>query len=158
MIHTLSLSLTMMVVWLFWSGHYTGLLIGLGAVSSVLVACLARHMSLADPEGHPIHLAGGGLLYSPWLIWAVIKSSLEVTRLILSRDMKIHPCIMQVHATQTTDLARAVYANSITLTPGTVTVDIEGDCITVHALTEAAAADLATGDMDRRVTRMEGAG
>lgn len=158
MAHTLSLNLSMMVVWLLWSGHYTGMLIGLGVLSSVLVAYLARRMYLADPEGHPIHLAGRGLLYSPWLIWSVVKSNLEVARLILSPGMKIRPRIVRVRATQVTDLARAVYANSITLTPGTVTVDVEGDCITVHALTEAAAADLATGAMDRRVTQMERAG
>jgi len=151
-----SLSVTLMVVWLLWSGHYTALLVGLGTLSCLFVAYLARRMYLADPEGHPVHLLGRGLVFSPWLIWAVIKSNLEVARLILRPHLEVSPRIVRVRATQSTDLGRAVYANSITLTPGTVTVDIEGDILTVHALTEAAEADLLSGEMDRRVTTMEG--
>jgi multicomponent Na+:H+ antiporter subunit E len=156
-IHALSFSLSLMTVWLLWSGHYTALLVGLGVVSCLAVTLLARRMLLADPEGHAIHLAWRTLLYLPWLAWVVTKSNIEVALLILSPSMKIKPRIVRVRATQHTDVGRVVYANSITLTPGTVTVDVEGDLLSVHALTDAAAEELKTGGMDRRVTRMEGA-
>ncbi|MFH1566672.1 MAG: Na+/H+ antiporter subunit E [Gemmatimonadota bacterium] len=156
MAHTISLGVSMMVVWLLWSGHYDGLMVGLGVLSAAGSAFLARRMYLADPEGHPVHLVGRGLRYAPWLVWSVVKSNLDVARRILSPGLPISPRIVQVRATQRTDLGRAVLANSITITPGTVTVDLEGSLLTVHALTEAAAQDLLTGEMDRRVTAMEG--
>ncbi|MFH1568776.1 MAG: Na+/H+ antiporter subunit E [Gemmatimonadota bacterium] len=153
---SLSLGLSMAAAWLLWSGYYTPLLLSCGAASCLLVVWLARRMSIADPEGHPIHLLGRGLVYAPWLIWSVVRSNVDVAFRILSPSLPISPRILRVRASQKTDLGRAVYANSITLAPGTVAVDLEGDVVTVHALTAESAAELRSGSMDRKVTAMEG--
>ena len=81
---------------------------------------------------------------------------MDVALRILNPRLPIDPRLVRVRAGQGDDVGRVIYANSITLTPGTVTIDEQGDMLTVHALTTAAADGLLTGEMDRRVTRLEG--
>jgi multicomponent Na+:H+ antiporter subunit E len=132
------------------------LLLGLGALSALLVVTIALRMDVVDREGHPIHLGPGALLYWPWLGWEIVKANLDVARRILDPRLPISPTVIRLKASQKSDLGRVIYANSITLTPGTVSIDIDGERIEVHALTREAAQALRTGDMDRRVTRFEG--
>ena len=113
-------------------------------------------MQVADSEGHPIHLLWSTIRYSPWLIWAIVKANLDVTRRILHPSLPISPTMVDVRATQKSALGQVVYANSITLTPGTVTVDMVDGILSVHALSREGASDLASGAMDRRVTAIEG--
>ena len=147
---------TMAAVWLLWSGHYTALLVGLGLCSCVLVAAVSARMGIADREGHPVHLLGRSILYWPWLLWSIARANVAVARCILHPRLPISPTLVQVRAGQKSALGRVVYANSITLTPGTVSLDVNGDLISVHALTRASAEDLLGGAMDRRVSAMEG--
>ncbi|MCZ6574946.1 MAG: Na+/H+ antiporter subunit E [Gammaproteobacteria bacterium] len=156
MVHAISLALVLFALWLLLSGHYVPLLIGLGALSVLLVVTIALRMDVVDREGHPIHLSPKALLYWPWLAWEIVKSNLDVARRILSPTLPISPTVIRLKASQKSDLGRVIYANSITLTPGTVSIDIDGEHIEVHALTREAAQALRTGDMDRRVTRFEG--
>ena len=143
--------------WLLLSGHYTPLLIGLGLASCALVLLLAYRMGIVDREGFPLHLAPRIVRYLPWLAVAVVKSNLELAGRVLKPRVQIGPVIVHLTASQRTDLGRATYANSITLTPSTVTIEAESDGgFLVHAISEKAAADLVSGDMDRQVTRMEG--
>jgi multicomponent Na+:H+ antiporter subunit E len=93
----------------------------------------------------------------PWLLWEIAKANVDVARRVLSRRPAIAPSLLRVRAGQRGDLGRAIYANSITLTPGTVSIEVAGDEITVHALTAEAADGLRTGEMDRKVTDYEGA-
>ncbi len=146
-----------MAVWLLWSGVYQPLIIGLGVASCVAVVLICRAMGIVDEEGAPVHLTLGLVTYIPWLTWAIIKSNVDVAIRILKPSRPISPRMIRVTPGQKTDLGRVVYANSITLTPGTVTCDADGSEFVIHALTKAAADDVATGDMDRRVTRLEGA-
>ena len=88
----------------------------------------------------------------------IVKANIAVALRIVSPRLPIRPRVIRVRAGQRTDIGRVIYANSITLTPGTVTVDTEGDHITVHALTPEAAEGVLSGEMDRRVTRVEGRG
>jgi multicomponent Na+:H+ antiporter subunit E len=155
----ISMGFSLFVVWLLWSGHYTfdsTLLLILGIVSCAATSVIAVRMGIADPEGHPIHLLGRALLYSPWLLWAIVKANIDVTRRILHPELPISPTLIRINATQKSALGQVVYANSITLTPGTVSVDIEEDVITVHALSREGAEELMAGEMDRRVAAMEG--
>ncbi len=147
---------TLVVVWLLWSGHYTPLLVGLGLCSCVLVAAVAARMGIADREGHPVHLLGRSILYWPWLLWSIAKANIAVARAILHPRLPISPTLIRVKASQKSALGRVAYANSITLTPGTVSLDVSGDLILVHALTRASAEELLGGAMDRRVAAMEG--
>lgn len=148
----------MLGVWLLWSGHYSfdhTLVMVLGIVSCGFVVFMARRMDCADKEGHPIHLALQLLLYIPWLVWAIVKANIDVAKRVLNPKLPISPCMVRIKATQKTDLTRVIFANSITLTPGTVSVDLVGDDILVHALTQEAAQDVQSGDMDQRVTHLE---
>ena len=154
----LSLGCVLFAFWLLLSGHYTGLLITLGVLTCVGVLALAHRMQVIDEEGHPIHLAVAALTYWPWLIWQITLSSWNVTRLILDPKLPISPTMVKVKATQKTRVGVNVYANSITLTPGTISVDVVANDITVHAITADGATELEEGGMDRRVTAFEKAG
>ncbi len=154
--YTLSLLVSMISIWLLWSGHYTPLLISLGVLSSILVVVLARRMDLVDQEGVLVDIALRLPFYVIWLIWEITKANVEVARRILDPRLPISPRMVRVKADQRHDLSRVIYANSITLTPGTVSVDTEGDVIIVHALTKPAADEVETGSMGRQVKRLEG--
>ena len=157
MTHRVALIVALASAWLLWSGYFdNALLLSLGAVSVATVFILALRMGLVDREGVPIQLGVRLLLYAPWLAWEVFKANLDVARRILSPGLPIDPRIIEVKAGQREDLGRVIYANSITLTPGTVSIDAEGDVITVHALTAEAALGVEAGDMDRKVSWLEG--
>jgi multicomponent Na+:H+ antiporter subunit E len=144
--------------WLLWSGHYTlehTLVLAMGILSCAFVVYLAGRLSIVDEEGYSIHLIWSLALYIPWLLWAIIKANIDVAKRILSPRLPIAPRIVRVTGTQETDLCRVIFANSITLTPGTVSLDLDEEDIVVHALTKEAADDVQSGDMDRRVTVLE---
>ncbi|MGI9405508.1 MAG: Na+/H+ antiporter subunit E [Hyphomicrobiaceae bacterium] len=151
-----SLAVVLFVFWLLLSGHYTVFLTSLGAISAVFCAWVAVRMRVADAEGHPIQFQVGALTYWPWLVWEIAKSSWAVAGIVLRGRSAISPNLIKITASQKTQVGIATFGNSITLTPGTITVDVEGDEFTVHALTQGTADDLAEGTMDRRVVRMEG--
>jgi multicomponent Na+:H+ antiporter subunit E len=158
LVHAVSLSASLFALWLLLSGHYDPLILVLGAMSCVFVAWIAYRMDVADREGHPIHLTWRVLLYWPWLFWEIVKANVEVARLILSPKLPISPTVIKVKASQPDDLGRVTYANSITLTPGTVSIDVRDATIEVHAITHEMAEALETGEMDRRVTQIEDTG
>jgi multicomponent Na+:H+ antiporter subunit E len=153
---SLSLAATLFAFWLALSGHYTAMLITAGAISVVVCVLVARRVRTIDKEGHPIELLRGAVTYYPWLAVEIVKSAWGVTRIILNPKLPISPCMTVVRASQTTAAGVATYANSITLTPGTVTADVEGNELTVHALVRDSAIDLEAGTMDRRVKAFEG--
>lgn len=141
--------------WLALSGHYTPLLLSFGVGSCVLVVYLSMRMDVVDHEGVPYHVFGRILAYVPWLLKEILVANIEVAKVILSPTLPISPRIVVFHGSQDTDLGRAVYANSITLTPGTITTGVEGHEFQIHALR---AADLETDEeqkMDRRCTWVE---
>jgi len=155
--HAISLGLFLAVLWLLLSGHYTLLLISIGLLSVTLVVLIALRMDVVDHEGHPLHLNTKALvIYWCWLLKEIFISNIYVCRLILSPAMPISPTVIALRSSQSSDLARVIFANSITLTPGTVTIDVDGDIIEVHAITEKTAASLLQGLMDRKVTALEG--
>ena len=143
--------------WLALSGHYTPALVAAGAACAVLSALAAVRMGTADSEGLPVHLLRGAVTYFPWLVREIAKSAWAVTKIILHPRLPISPTMTAVKASQQTSLGVVTYANSITLTPGTITVGVSGHELTVHALTREGALDLEGGVMDRRVSRFEGA-
>jgi multicomponent Na+:H+ antiporter subunit E len=151
-----SLAVVLFLFWLALSGHYTTFLVGAGAACAVLCVFMAARMGVVDAEGHPVHLVRGALTYLPWLWWEIAKSAWAVSKLILNPRLPISPTMTQVAATQKTTVGVATYANSITLTPGTITTGLKGNLLTVHALTRDGALDLEGGGMDARVTRFEG--
>ncbi|WP_217808185.1 Na+/H+ antiporter subunit E [Oceanibacterium hippocampi] len=155
--NALSLFVVCAIFWLLLSGHYTPLILTFGVLSCALVAWIGHRMHIDDEEGHPVRLFTHGLVrYWPWLAWEIAKSSVGVALLVWRGAGAIHPNLVRVTPSQRSALGRVIFANSITLTPGTCSLDVTADGILVHALTAGTAADLESGEMDRRVTRMEG--
>ncbi len=171
------LFVTLFALWLLWSGHYTldlgalfeeehgdaaahpvvnTMLLVLGLATCAGVVLLCHRMGIVDNETVPWHLAPRSLRYIPWLAWQVVLANLEVIRRILRPSPDDLTETVVVEGSQRSDVGRATYANSITLTPGTVTIDVTGSTFTVHALTPASADDLRSGKMDREAARFEG--
>jgi multicomponent Na+:H+ antiporter subunit E len=146
------------IFWLALSGHYSLMLIAAGAISAVACAAVAARMNVVDREGHPIQLVLGALTYFPWLMREIAKSAWTVTKIVLDPRLPISPTMTTVRAGQRSSIGIASYANSITLTPGTITVGVSGNDLTVHALTREGALDLEAGGMDARVSQFEGTG
>lgn len=153
--HAFNLTLFLFAIWLLLSGHYTPLLLSLGVFSTLVVVALAMRAHFIDREIQPVLLTPSVLLYWLWLAWEVIKANVDIARCILSPGLPISPRVIKVRSSQKTELGRVTYANSITLVPGTVTMDVDEDLFTVHALTKANADDLESGEMDRRVSNVE---
>jgi len=154
---SLALFVVLAALWLMWSGLYLPLLLVLGLLSCVLVVLLVRRFETIDHESVPLHLGWGIVTYWFWLIKEIVISSLQVTRIVLSPQLRISPRVVKFAAVPRGEVARVVLGNSITLTPGTVTTDIdEHGVFTVHALTREGAKGVLAGDMNRRVGRLEG--
>ena len=151
------LFIVLMVGWLLMSGHYNGLLISLGVISVAFCVWVSHAIHAIDEEGLPTHLFARLPTYLFWLFAEIIKSNYSTAKLILNG--RSDPEIFNVTATQNTAAGIATYANSITLTPGTVTVDIEEqaseDQFLIHALHADFGEDVRSNDMDRRVTALE---
>jgi multicomponent Na+:H+ antiporter subunit E len=156
MLERLSIAASLFVFWLLLSGYFTAFLVVAGACAAVAVAWLAARMAIVDREGHPLRFAPAVLLYWPWLVKEIVVSGWTVTRIILSPRLPISPTLKRFKPTQTSAVGLVTHANSITLTPGTITVEAGPGEFLVHALTREGAAGLEGSEMDRRVTRIEG--
>ena len=152
---TAALAATLFAFWLLLSGIYTPFLVLSGLGASIGVALLAQRMELIDREGHPIHLALAAMGYWPWLFKEIAKSGWQVSRIILDPRLPISPTLVRFKPSQATSVALATHANSITLTPGTITVEASHEEFLVHALTRQAAAGVVDSEMDRRVSRLD---
>ena len=153
--HTISLSLFLAAFWLLNSGHYSALMLSLGAISIVTVLYIVHRMDVVDHESQPIHLTLKFPSYYAWLIKEIVFANILVVKHIWLSNKLITPTLKTIKASQKTDIGKVIYANSITLTPGTVTVNMEGDLFMVHALCQESIKELEAGEMDRRVTELE---
>ncbi len=156
MVYLIAMGAGLYASWLLLSGHYTTLLVSFGVASTVLVVYLARRMGLVDRESVPLHVTLRAIGYVPWLAWEILKANVQVAMVILRPRLQIEPVLATYNGTQKTDLGRFVFANSVTLTPGTITVSVSGTEYRIHALTNEAITGTEEGEMDRRVTRLEG--
>jgi multicomponent Na+:H+ antiporter subunit E len=155
MLHLLNLGLLLALFWLGLSGHYTPLLLFFGAVSVALVAWLAHRMDVIDHESVPLHLTRSAMTFWPWLMVEIVKSNIDVVRRVLDPRLPIERSIIRVPTGEMSPLRETIYANAITLTPGTVSLDVGDGEVVVHALSREAADAVRAGDMARRVTDME---
>ena len=155
LVHSVGLWLVVFALWLLLSGHYVPLLLTFGVLSSILVVWIAARLDVIDHESVPLQIKLSYVGYLAWLGKEIVKANIDVAKLVLNPALPISPVMIRVPATQSTDVGKVIYANSITLTPGTVSVEVEDDEILVHAITREAADGLASGDMDRRVDDIE---
>jgi len=150
--YSLSLSILLFVLWILLSGHTSFLLIGLGLGSVALTVFLASRMNIIDHESYPIRIFSKLPAFYFYIMREIVKANIDVVkRILLSRGKKINPQLVELPVPQTTDLGRVIYANSITLTPGTVSIELNQNKIIVHALTKEGADDLLTGDMAKAI-------
>lgn len=158
MVHAVTLGLVLFASWLLMSGIFEPLILILGVISCAGVVAIAMRMDVIDHEAVPVHLTFKVILYWPWLFWEIVKANLDVTKRVLGLA-EISPTMVRIKATQKSDLGLVIFANSITLTPGTISIDVEEDGhILVHAISREGTQGLEGGDMDRRVTEMEDEG
>lgn len=153
--HTVSQFAALAAVWLLLSGHYDALLLTFGAASCVFVCVIAHRFDVIDHESHPLHMSWRLPGYWLWLLVEIVKANIDVARCILDPKLPIDPRLFELAPTQTSDLGRVIFANSITLTPGTISVDVAPDRILVHALTGEGEAALREGIMDAKVTALD---
>jgi multicomponent Na+:H+ antiporter subunit E len=155
-IYSISLGFALFGFWLLLSGHFEPFLIAMGLASAIAVVVFSRRMGVADREGHPINLGIAALRYWPWLAKEIVKSALTVSRIILDPKLPLSPTLVRFKPSQRSVVGLVTHANSITLTPGTITVEAEGGEFLVHGLTKSGAAGCVDSEMDRRVSRFEG--
>ena len=155
MLRAIGLFLVLLVFWLLLSGIFTPFLIGAGIGSALFATWLGRRLAVVDAEGQPFQLGWRIFVYWLWLVREVVLSAWTVTKLTLHPKLPITPTLVRFKASQQSDLGRVIHANSITLTPGTLTIDCAADEFVVHGLTREGAEGCVDSDMDRRVTRCE---
>lgn len=156
MVRVLTFLLTLFVFWLLLSGMFTPFLIAAGFGCSVAILLMVRHMNGIGGDSQPIHLRRLAFAaYHPWLIREILFSAWDVTKRILDPRLPITPTLVEFTPAQTTDIGLVIHANSITLTPGTITVEAEHGRFLVHALSREAAAGLAGSEMDKRCAALE---
>lgn len=159
MFYSLSALLTLFACWLLFSGIYTPFLVAAGAASALAVLLFAHRMDRIDRQGRPARLGWRALLsYWLWLAREIVITAWDVSRRIVDPRLPISPAVVRFKPLQTTELGLVIHANSISLTPGTITVEVDKGEMLVHALSAAAAAGLAGSEMDRRVAALEGSG
>jgi multicomponent Na+:H+ antiporter subunit E len=137
--------------WLLLSGHHESFYLALGALSSLAVALTTRDFELVSTV---LRVAPGLLAYLPWLLVEIVKANIDVIKVVLDPRLPADPVVVRVTTPLRSRLGITTLGNSITLTPGTITLDVEGQDLVVHALTRASAAGVQSGAMDARIARI----
>lgn len=156
----MSFVLTALIMFTFWillSGEFSFILILSGVFSSLLVSYMSHDLLIGKGD---IKL---GLIrtsrfirYLPWLFWQIVMANLDLVYRTLHPKMPIHPKIINFKNDLKTDLGMVILANSITLTPGTITIEVDENEFIVHTIAEESAQSLISGEMQARVKKIEG--
>ncbi len=154
-IQTLSLTLLLIIFWLLNSGLFKPLIFILGACSIVLVLIISSRMKVIDEESQPLHLTRNIPAYYAWLLKELVISNIKVVRTIWQGHLQLQPALTTIKMDHLSDMGKVIYANSISLTPGTVTTDVTENSITVHALDKSSITDIQSGAMEARVRKLD---
>lgn len=154
-IHSVSLFFFLYLFWLLLSGLFTAFLLSAGAGCALAVVWFSRRMDVVDAEGHPVHLGARALLYWPWLLKEVAKSAWQVSRIIVDPKLPISPTLVRFKPGQVSEVGLVIHANSITLTPGTITIEARPNEFLVHGITRDGAEAAIDSEMDRRIMAFE---
>ena len=157
MLRTIITVVVLFCLWLLMSGIYQGFIVMLGFIAAAIAVFVVRRMDdVADTGRLEIRLKITNTIgYFFWLLVEIAKSNLLVTKTILGLNPSIKQHFFKVPCTQETEVGKTTFANSITLTPGTISVEHEGDAIWVHALSYSEEDLDALADMNSRVSNME---
>lgn len=138
MIYVPGLFIALTALWLALSGHGEAFMLGLAAVSVCLSLILTMRLRLMGREASPYHRLAPMARYAVWLMGEIVKSNLAVLHTIIEPSARLRPRLVALDADGRSELATALFANSITLTPGTVTLEAARDGLLVHSLHEGA--------------------
>lgn len=147
----LVLLLLLALTWLLWSGVTTPAMLGIGLFSCGVALYLAYRMGFFTRGVYALHLAARLPAFWAWLLVEIVKSNLAVAATVLRPRGRLSPSIVDLQ-TKSGPIAQTLLANAITLTPGTITLDVNEGRLRVHCLTRATAEELGTGRMESRVT------
>jgi len=149
---------TSVILFLFWmllSGKFDAFHLTLGVICCGVASYLFHDLLFANVRvGDMRIIAGRFIRYIPWLLWQIALSNIHVASLVLSRKMPIDPRVIKFKTKLETDISMVTLANSITLTPGTITMDIKDGVFYVHAVSQKVADDLNAGEMEDRVAHI----
>jgi multicomponent Na+:H+ antiporter subunit E len=141
------------LLWYILSGYLKPLLLFFGLISVLFVSWMSYRARALDSDIFPLKLLLRLPFYWLWLTKEIIKSGLSTTKIIWSNNYS--PQLIKIKASQKNSTGIANYANAITLTPGTVTIEVEKNDLLVHALSKELSKDLQSGEMDRFITGLD---
>lgn len=155
-LNAIILFIILFATWVAFSGYLEPFFLISGAISSAIAAFFAYRMSVIEKEyfDMPLYLHFSMWGYSLWLLREIVSSSLATAKIMWHIHPQISPTLACIKTIQKNDVGRVLYANSITLTPGTVSIMVEDEQILVHALCASGVADLETGEMDEKAYKV----
>ena len=150
-------TIAMFIFWILLSGEFTFILITSGVVASLITAYLSHDIFIGKADlktetGRVFKF----IVYIPWLLWEIILANVEIAYLVLSPKPLVDPQIVRFKNDLKTDLGIVTLAHSITLTPGTVTVEANREEFVIHAIWQKSAEGIIGGEMQRKVKKIEG--
>ena len=145
------------IFWLTSSGYFNGFLLSMGALSCLFALWIGRRMVIVDDESVPVQI---GIIpmarYFFWLVKQIALSNKALIKIVMSEKPEIKRALFKITTSPKTSIGKVIMANSITLTPGTVTTSIEADCMQIHALVDPGVDDPTILEIDQRVRALEG--
>lgn len=144
------LTIAMIAAWLTLSGYFIPMILTFGVISIAIVLWMCSRMKILDGETVPYMTSLQTLSYYVWLFIEIVKANVQVVKAVLSPDLEVSPTMVKIPLNSDVDIAETMFANSITLTPGTVSVDMKPDHILVHALLEEMSAPEDFAEMGQR--------
>jgi len=157
MLYLFFLTFGLSVFWLLMSGFWdNSLLLTFGIISILICLIISWRIERKFPFHKGISLLPGLPFFWVWLFKEVILANIEVLKRIwLPEKYPLSPTIKTLPMSQKTRLGKTTYANAITLTPGTISMDVKGNEVTIYGLIKEAVDDLEKGEMDKRVSKLE---
>lgn len=147
------LAAALVVFWFAMSGETSPFFLGLSVIAILATLWISASLRIIDRDTSPYHRAPQLIIYMGWLIVEIVKANLAVISRVLGWRHSIDPAMVEISTATRTSLGKALFANSITLTPGTVTVAVDGQVLKVHALVRENAGADSFAAMDRRSSR-----
>ncbi len=152
--HFIATSIIVFAFWILLSAHFDRFHVGAGVICALIVAYGSHDLLFTGTGNHTLTKTMRFIAYLPWLIYQIVLANIDVAKRALSPRMPIDPRVVTFKTILRSDVARTALANSITLTPGTVTIDIVDDVFYVHAIAKEPADDLLEGAMERRIAHI----
>jgi len=144
--------------WFFLSGKADAFHLALGFFTALSIALIHRKALAGLSLARTLELIARFFRYLTWLMWQIVLAAWHVSCVVLRRDMKLNPKFITHKTILRPDEARVIFANSITLTPGTITADLAGDTLVIHQLDDNSAGGIISHDMEKEIEKIYGAG